>query len=155
MSGQTRMIRGWTAVWSTMFALNAIVPVVAGFDATRHGGVPGMLAALWVLWVAGVVAGALSARVRAAFLPGAVVLTLLQCVPVVHLVAFAVGAVVAAAVVIVVIPGGFKNPVAEPMAFFTMTLVTGQLLIGFAVAVGWLIVRNEYEPSEPDPGEEG
>lgn len=48
--------RGWQCGWGIIFLMNLPLPLLLGCEATRKGGLGGMLAAVAVVWLAGHVA---------------------------------------------------------------------------------------------------
>lgn len=155
MSEQTRTVWQWTAVWSTLFALNAGLPLALGLLLFRDAGLPGMFAALWVLWAAGVVGGASSERFRLLVTAGGYVVTMLQVCPILQGGAALVGYVLADGLIRLFAPGGPVGPVLMEVAVFTLTLIAGQLLIALAALFGRWVVGDEPKLAEPGRAEEG
>ncbi|WP_171470905.1 hypothetical protein [Frigoriglobus tundricola] len=131
--GATRAARSsareWRWGWAAVLLMNLPVALLFGFFVTSRSGAFGMLAGVFVVWLAGHFAVARFARVRGALIVGGICVAVLQVIPLLQ-----IGAGLSAVALL-----ADRAMEISAAAAFAVTLMTGGQLIVAALVAGYLI----------------
>ena len=140
---QTYNIRGWQLFWIFALCLNLIVPVLLALNITKEHGRAGMMAGIFVLWVAGHFACGKNRKLTYSLVTGSFVFALSQFYPVAHLVT---GILSLSFVKLIGLSGQNPNDVGQfndgigeinsELGGFIATLMTGTPLVAVALVIG-------------------
>jgi hypothetical protein len=137
----------WAARWTIVFALNLIVPLLLGWDMMRlTGGRDGLILATAMLWATGFWIGWRTRDGRFVLLTGGIFVALTQFYPILQVMAAIAGWCVARGIIFSWFPPGSeihefahtRFPLSPGLHGFTVTIITGGLLIVAAIVLGWV-----------------
>lgn len=118
--------------WSTVFAANLVVPLHFGLERTREDGRLGMIFGMAALWVGGIVACWRDVRTRLALTIGGVFVAFSQIVPLMQMIAGLIG--------LHLWDKDLDHHVLSTLGGgFTVTIITGPILIVVAFIIGYLV----------------
>lgn len=133
-------------MWAIVFGLNMVLPLLFSVELTQHHGRFGMCAASLVLFIAGWVLCALSARTARKLILGAAIVALTQLFPILHVVAGSVSIRIAESFQLAdggggdpdLDEGGFPEITSE-LGGFMVTILVGGILLTFASIIGLVL----------------
>lgn len=128
----------WWGLWSNVYLVNLPVPLFFGFLVTSGGGWIGMGCGVIVTWCLGQIVCLWSGTLRKALVIGGCVVALTQLFPVLQFILVGIAVDLWEGATGISFDGGPQPRTALEFSGFAVTLLTAQMHIAIAVAVGYL-----------------
>lgn len=136
--------RAWPYAWTLVFACNLIVPLSLAWQMSEHAGRIGIGLAIVVYWMIGLVTCADGGRRGGRpLVAGGIWVALSQLLPIAQILAGLAGVWSWAAI------SGQEHRPLSVLGGFTMTIVTGGLLLTLAEVIGLIAYAISGHPSHP------
>ncbi len=138
-------VRKLQLVWTLVFALNLIVPLIFGWGIGDESAKAGLILAVGIYWLAGIFVCQKWRRMGQSLVAGGFLVAVTQLLPIAQI----CSGLAAREIWFKLSPS--DQGLNTMLGGFFMTWVTGGLLIGLALLIGMFIVFVGHQPSKAKP----